>query len=374
MNNRKTLKLAAVIDGPGWNFSSWRHPDTPADAGENIDFFIKQAQLVEQAKFETLFLYDVSHVGPGNIPYYLSMFEGGTLMSALAMKTERIGLSLTASTSYTDPYNLARQVLSLDKISKGRASLNAITSNPGGMVNFSRGHLGKADQYPMHEEFLEILLSLWDTYEDDAFPRDKESGLFLNPRKMHPINYRGKYFSVDGPLNISRSVQGRPVLYMAGSSPTFVDLATSYTDGVFMAGSSFEETLSLANALTAKLVEKGRQPADFVRSVAQNPIVGRTDAEAYAKYQAIRALGPYSHRPVPLFMGSAERIANEIQKWYEAGAIDMLMIQQDHPYGIQDFIELVVPILQERSIFHTEYEAQTLRGNLELPKPAFRTI
>jgi alkanesulfonate monooxygenase SsuD/methylene tetrahydromethanopterin reductase-like flavin-dependent oxidoreductase (luciferase family) len=109
-------------------------------------------------------------------------------------------------------------------------------------------------------------------------------------------------------------------------------------------------------------------------SVSQNPIVGRTDAEAYAKYQAIRALGPYSHRPVPLFMGSAERIANEIQKWYEAGAIDMLMVQQDHPYGIQDFIELVVPILQERGLFHTEYEAQTLRGNLELPKPAFRTI
>ncbi|UOQ69092.1 LLM class flavin-dependent oxidoreductase [Hymenobacter volaticus] len=187
MNNRKTLKLAAVIDGPGWNFSSWRHPDMPADAGENIDFFIQQAQLAEQAKFETLFLYDVSHVGPGNIPYYLSMFEGVSLMSALAMKTERLGLSLTASTSYTDPYNLARQVLSLDKLSKGRASLNAITSNPGGMVNFSRGHLGKADQYPMHREFLEILLGLWDTYEDDAFPRDKESGVFLNPRKIHPL-------------------------------------------------------------------------------------------------------------------------------------------------------------------------------------------
>ena len=100
MNNRRTLKLAAVVDGPGWNFSSWRHPATPADAGENIDFFIQQAQLVEKAKFETLFLYDVSHVGPGNIPYYLSMFEGGTLMSALAMKTERIGLSLTAGVCF----------------------------------------------------------------------------------------------------------------------------------------------------------------------------------------------------------------------------------------------------------------------------------
>ncbi|UOE34159.1 LLM class flavin-dependent oxidoreductase [Hymenobacter monticola] len=346
----------------------------PADAGENIDFFIQQAQLAEQAKFETLFLYDVSHVGPGNIPYYLSMFEGGALMSALAMKTERIGLSMTASTSYTDPYNLARQVLSLDKLSKGRASLNAITSNPGGMVNFSRGHLGKADQYPMHEEFLEILLGLWDTYEDDAFPRDKASGVFLNPRKMHPVNYRGQYFSVDGPLNLSRSVQGRPVLYMAGSSPTFVDLATSYTDGVFMAGSTFEETVLLANALKTKLLEKGRLPEHFVGAISQNPIVGRTDAEAYQKYREILALGPYSHTPVPLFMGSAERVATEIQRWYEAGAIDMFMVRQDHPHGLRDFIELVVPILQERGLFHTEYEAETLRGNLGLPKPAFRTI
>jgi alkanesulfonate monooxygenase SsuD/methylene tetrahydromethanopterin reductase-like flavin-dependent oxidoreductase (luciferase family) len=179
---------------------------------------------------------------------------------------------------------------------------------------------------------------------------------------------------VDGPLNLSRSVQGRPVLYMAGSSPTFVDLATSYTDGVFMAGSTFEETVLLANALKTKLLEKGRLPEHFVGAISQNPIVGRTDAEAYQKYQEIRALGPYSHTPVPLFMGSAERVATEIQRWYEVGAIDMFMVRQDHPHGLRDFIELVVPILQERGLFHTEYEAETLRGNLGLPKPAFRTI
>jgi FMN-dependent oxidoreductase (nitrilotriacetate monooxygenase family) len=284
MKNRKKLKLAAVIDGVGWNYSSWRHPDMPADAGENIDFYIQQAKLAEDAKFETLFLFDVSHVGPGQIPHQLSMFEGGTVMSAIAMKTERIGLSLTASTSYMDPYNLARQVLSLDKISKGRASLNAITSNPGGMVNFSRGHLGKADQYPMHKEFL---IGLWDTYEDDAFPRDKQSGVFLSRHKMHTLDYRGKYFSVDGPLNLSRSVQGRPVLYMAGSSSTFIAIATSYTDGAFIHGNTLEETLFTAEGLKAKLIEKGRRPEDFVLTTSQNPIVGRTDAEAYEKYKKL---------------------------------------------------------------------------------------
>lgn len=158
MTNRKKLKLAATIDGVGWNYVGWQHPDMPADASENIDFYIQQAKLAESGKFDTFFLIDVSHVGPGNIPHYLSMFEGITIMSAISMVTKNIGLSATVSTSYADPYSVARQILSLDKISKGRASLNAITSNPGGMVNFSRGHLSREDQYPMQKEFMEILL------------------------------------------------------------------------------------------------------------------------------------------------------------------------------------------------------------------------
>src|SRR5690606_2181709 len=187
MSDKRQLKLAATLDGLGWNFVGWQHPDMPVDASENIDYFIKQAKMAEAAKFDSLFLVDVSHVGPGNIPHYLSMFEGTTIMSALSVVTEKIGLSATVSTSYADPYNVARQILSLDKISRGRASINAITSNPGGMVNFSRGHLSKQDQYPMQKEFMEIMLGLWDTYEDDAFVRDKKNGIFLNPYKMHKV-------------------------------------------------------------------------------------------------------------------------------------------------------------------------------------------
>jgi FMN-dependent oxidoreductase (nitrilotriacetate monooxygenase family) len=374
MNNKKQLKLAAVIEGSGWNHSSWRHPAMPANASENIDFYVQQAQLAEEAKFETLFLVDVSHVGPGNFPHYLSMFEGVSLMSALAMKTERLGLSLTVSTSYTDPYNIARQVLSLDKISRGRASLNAITSNPGGMVNFSRGHLDKADQYPMHREFLEILLGLWDTYEDDALPRNKETGVFLDPRKMHRVNYRGQYFSVEGPLNLSRSVQGRPVLYTAGNSADFVEMASSYTDGAFMLGIDLQDSVRTRQALHQKLREKGRRPEDFVCGISQNPLVGRTDDEAVEKYRELAALTPGYRIPPPTFIGSAESVAGQIQQWYEAGAMDMFMVRQDHPYGLRDFIELVVPILQARGVFHTDYAADTLRGNLELPRPAFRKV
>jgi FMN-dependent oxidoreductase (nitrilotriacetate monooxygenase family) len=374
MKNRKKLKLAATIDGPGINYVSWQHPDIPADSSENINFYIQQAELFEAAKFDTLFLADVSHVGPGNIPHYLSMFEGVSVMSAISMVTNKIGLSATVSTSYADPYSVARQILSLDKISKGRASLNAITSNPGGMVNFSRGHLGKSDQHPMQKEFLEILLGLWDTYEDDAFIRDKKSGVYLNPSKMHTVNYRGEYFSVDGPLNISRSVQGRPVLYTAGRSATLFDHATSYTDGVVTHANTLEETVAIANEVRRSLIEKGRRPEDFILSVSQNPIVGRTEQEAQEKYMELLRFTPKNSLPLPLFFGSAEKVADQVQQWYDQGAIDMLMLRQDHPHGLRDFIGLVVPILQERGIFRTEYESETLRGNLELPKPAFRKI
>jgi FMN-dependent oxidoreductase (nitrilotriacetate monooxygenase family) len=374
MSNRKKLKLAANIDGPGWNFTGWQHPDIPADASENIDFYIKQAKLAEAAKFDTLFLVDVSHVGPGNIPHYLSMFEGVSVMSALSMHTKNIGLSATVSTSYADPYNVARQILSLDKISKGRASLNAITSNPGGMVNFSRGHLTKSDQYPMNKEFMEILLGLWDTYEDDAFIRDKERGVYLNPLKMHNINYRGKYFSVEGPLNLSRSVQGRPVLYTAGMSHKFIDHATTYTDGVFTHGNTMDEAVTIADELRRQLVRKGRRPEDFIISISQNPIVGRTEEEARKKFMELSRFIPRNSLPLPLFFGSAEKVTDQVQQWYEHGAMDMLILRQDHPHGLRDFTELVVPILQQRGIFRTDYESDTLRGNLELPKPAFRKI
>lgn len=366
--------MGAVLDGLGWNFMAWQHPEMTPNASENIDFYIEKAQLAEAAKFDTLFLVDVSHVGPGNIPHYLSMFEGVSIMSALAMKTSNIGLSATIASSYGDPYSAARQILSLDKISKGRASLNAITSNPGGMVNFSRGHLGKADQYPMNKEFMEIVIGLWDTYEEDAFVRDKESGIFLDPRKMHNVNYRGDYFSVDGPLNISRSIQGRPVLYTAGVSEKFMEHATSYTDGAFTLGDSMEAMVNISNRIREKLKKKGRRPEDFIITTSQNPIVGKTDQEALEKYRELLQLHPYNSLPRPLFFGSAERVANQIQQWYEAGAMDMLMIRQDHPHGIRDFTELVIPILQERGIFRTEYEADTLRGNLEIPKPPFRKI
>lgn len=366
MTEKKQLKIGAVIDGVGWNYMGWRHPDMPSNASENIDYYVEKAKRAEEGKFDTIFLADVSHIGPGMIPHYLSMFEGVSILSALSMVTKNIGLTATVTTSYADPFTVARQMASLDKISNGRVGWNAITSNPGGLANYSRSHLSKSDLYPMKKEFIEIVEGLWDSYEDDAFIRDKESGLFLNPSKMHPLNYRGEYFSVDGPLNISRSRQGRPVIFQAGTSSEFMNIAAKHAEGALVKGDDFEYAKNFSKELKRRVALEGRSPDDFLIMPTQNPIVGKTEQEAEEKFQELQNLIPRYRIPKPLFFGSAEKVADQVEEWYEAGAMDMLLLTQEHPSGFDSFIDLVVPILQDRGIFRKEYEADTLRGNLGL--------
>jgi FMN-dependent oxidoreductase (nitrilotriacetate monooxygenase family) len=372
MMNKKQLKIGSVTEGIGYNYMGWRHPDMPANASENIDYYVKQAKLAEKGKFDALVLFDVSHVGPGNIPHYLSMFEGVSIMSALSMVTTHIGLSATIATSYADPFTVARQIASLDKISNGRAAWNAITSNPGGLANYSRTHLSKADLYPMQKEFIEIVEGLWDSYEDNAFIRDKARGIFFDPQKMHPLNYRGKYFSVDGPLNISPSIQGRPVIFQAGTSSDLMNIAAKHADGSLTLGDDLESAKIFSKEIKRRVVLEGRLPEDYLIMPMQTPLVGRTEKEAEEKFQELQSLMPLYRIPKPLFFGSAEKVADQIQEWYEAGAMDMLLVRQEYPSGLEDFIDLVVPILQDRGIFRTEYESNTLRGNLELPYPENR--
>ncbi|WP_172196598.1 NtaA/DmoA family FMN-dependent monooxygenase [Saccharibacillus qingshengii] len=372
MEQRK-LKLGGIIDGVGWNHTGWRHPGMPADASENIDYYAEKAIQLEEAKFDLIFLADVSHIGPGMIPHYLSMFEGVSILSALSMVTRSIGLAATIATSYADPFTVARQIASLDKISRGRAGWNAVTSNPGGLVNYSRGHLRKSDLYPMQKEFLDVVEGLWDSYEDDAFIRNKESGVFYDPRKMHALNYRGNYFSVDGPLNVSRSRQGRPVVFQAGTSPTFMDIAARHAEVIMAPGDDFAYLTGYAAELRSKAAAQGRSPRDLLLMPSQNPIVGETEQEALDKIREIESWMPRGYRmPKPTFMGSAEQVADRIERWHLAGLMDILLIRQDHPEGFADFIRLVVPILRDRGLFRTEYEHDTLRGLLELPYPEHR--
>ncbi|MEH7419028.1 NtaA/DmoA family FMN-dependent monooxygenase [Neobacillus drentensis] len=369
MIDRK-LRLGGIIDGVGWSYFGWRHPDIPANASENIDFYVEKAMQLENAKFDTIFLADVSHIGPGMIPHYLSMFEGISILSALSMVTQSIGLTATIATSYADPFTVARQIASLDKISNGRAGWNAITSNPGGLANYSRTHLRKSDLYPLKEEFLEIVEGLWDSYEDDAFIRDKKSGVFYDPSKMHSLNYTGNYFSVDGPLNISRSRQGRPVVFQAGTSSAFMDIAAKHAEVIMAPGDNFDYLKGYTAELKRRVKNQGRSPNNLLIMPSHSPIVGKTETEALEKLREIESLMPIGHRlPRPQLMGSAENVAEKIEHWYREGVMDILLIRQDYPAGFEDFIKLVVPILQEKGIFKKEYEANTLRGNLELPYP-----
>lgn len=262
---------------------------------------------------------------------------------------------------------------SLDKISNGRAGWNAVTSNPDDLANYSRTHLSKSDLYPMKKEFLEIVKGLWDSYEDDAFIRDKESGVFYDPAKMHTLNYRGKYFSVDGPLNISRSKQGRPVVFEAGTSPEFMEIAAVHADGVFIGQDNLADAKLFSDELRRRVALAGRNPDDLLITPSHNPIVGRTDAEAEEKFQELQALMPQYRIPKPTLFGSAEKVADEIEQWYKAGAMDLLLVRQEHPSGHDDFIDLVVPILQDKGIFRTEYETDTLRGNLGLSYPEHKS-
>jgi alkanesulfonate monooxygenase SsuD/methylene tetrahydromethanopterin reductase-like flavin-dependent oxidoreductase (luciferase family) len=225
----------------------------------------------------------------------------------------------------------------------------------------------------MNEEFLEIVEGLWDSYEDDAFIRDKESGIFLDTRKMHPLNYRGKFFSVDGPLNISRSIQGRPVIFQAGTSSEYMNIASKHADGSLVLGDDFEYARRFSKELKRRVALEGRSPNDFLIMPSHNPIVGRTEKEAEDKFNELQSLAPnWYGMPKPSLFGSAEQVADIIQKEYEAGAMDLLLVRQDHPSGIDDFIDLVIPILQDKGIFRKEYEANTFRGNLGLPYPENR--
>lgn len=433
MTQRK-LKLGAIIHGVGGNISAWRHPDAIVDASVNFEFYKEQAQTAEVGKFDLVFIADGLYITEKSIPHFLNRFEPITILSALAAVTKRIGLVGTLSTSYSEPFTVARQFSSIDTISNGRAGWNVVTSPlEGSAKNFSKTeHPSHPERYRIAEEYLQVARGLWDSWEDDAFIRDKESGVFFDPSKMHRLDHKGEFFSVQGPLNIARSKQGQPVIFQAGSSETGKDLAAKEADAVFTGHETIEEAKLFYQDVKARTVANGRSADDIVILPGIAPIVGRTEEEAERKYQEIANLVSidkaldylgrffehldFSQFPLdepfpdlgdlgsnsfrsgtdkikrvakeknltlrqvalasatsrPAFIGTPERVADLIQQWFEEGATDGFIIATSVPRGLNDFVELVVPILQERGLYRTEYEHDTLRGNLGIPVPENR--
>ena len=438
------MVLAANANAQGSHVGEWRHPDAWGRPAANIENARRLAQIAEAGKFDLLFLADGNGVRQMDKPDLFAatspsdrpgVFEPVTLLSALAMATSHIGLVATTTTTYDEPFHVARRFASLDHLSGGRAGWNLVTtSNPEDALNFSHTeHVARDRRYERAFEFAEVVKGLWDSWADDAFPQDKASGQFLIPSKVHVLNHQGKHFQVRGPLNAPRPPQGHPVVFSAGQSETGKDLSAAHADCVF----AIEGSLGAAQRLYADI--KGRLPkfgrsADDMRILAGVTIfVGETEAEAEALFQELeelvspavgidylsKMLGRKMHaypldEPMPvfeeehvghtgigrailnmareegltvrqtyrrilpqmggnMFKGSAVQVADIMEEWYAGKACDGFMIAAPVvPTGLERFVRLVVPELQRRGLFRREYEGTTLRENLGLARPANR--
>jgi len=442
-SKQRQLHLGAFIMATGHHIAAWRHPDSDADAGHNIDHYRGLAQTAERGLFDLVFVADSPGGWDGERDVetrsrvsHAAHFEPVTLWSALSQVTQNIGFVATASTTYEDPYLLARKFLSLDHISKGRAAWNVVTTGADVSKNFSiPGHPAHADRYVRAEEVVDLVLDLWDSYEDDALIRDKASGIFLDPEKVHRINHQGKIFTVAGPLNVARSPQGRPVVVQAGASEPGRDLAARTAEAIFTANQTLADAQSFYGDLKGRLGKFGRRPEELVIMPGIFPILGGTEAEAQENYEFIQSLihptvawsilkqyyvgvdlSGYSlddiapplptstelnksrlklvsdlaargltlrqlylslatargHRTV---VGTPEQVADAIEDWFSNGAADGFNIMPPIlPTGLTDFVDQVVPILQRRGLFRTAYEGPTLRENLGLARPVNRFV
>jgi FMN-dependent oxidoreductase (nitrilotriacetate monooxygenase family) len=261
---RGQLRLGAFFNPTGHHVASWRHPGAQADAGVNFKHYVEIAQTAERGKFDMIFLADNVAVRAAKMDaisrsaQYIANFEPITLISGLAAVTERIGLTCTASTSYNEPFHIARKFASLDHMTGGRAGWNLVTSGmENEAYNFNRdAHYGHAERYERANEFAEVVTALWDSWDDDAFPRDKESGQFFVPEKMHFLNHKGKHFQVKGPLNIPRPPQGQPVIVQAGTSDDGMDVAARFAEVIFSANLTMESCQGYWKEIKARAQDK----------------------------------------------------------------------------------------------------------------------
>lgn len=434
MTAKRQIHLGLFLQGAGHHVSGWRHPKAEAGS-ENFDLLRRVTQAAEQAKFDMVFLADGLTSGVDAHPSTIARFEPLTLLAALALVTDKIGLAATSSTTYGEPYHTARAFSSIDHLSQGRAAWNIVTTSYARTANnFSKSHPEHDERYAVAEEFVDVVRGLWDSWDDDAFIKDKQSGIYADPNKVHMLDHQGQYYSVKGPLNIPRSPQGHPVLIQAGSSGPGQDLAARTADVVFTAQQSLAEAQGFYKSLKSR-VEKFGRPADAVAVMPGFlPVIGRTSKEAAEKLaeldqwtelkSAMPLLeerighslaeydpdGPLPDLPISdqlrsraelltalarrenltirqlalrvaagrghhIVLGTPVDVADRMQEWFETRAADGFNVMPPFfPEGLEDFTQLVVPILQERGLFRTDYKGSTLRDHLGLARPALTSV
>lgn len=439
--DKRRMLLGAFLYPAGHHVAAWRMPGVPADASTNLRHLISFARAAERARFDLLFVADGVAAQTANLDAlkrtdeWAVGFEPLTLLSALAVATRRIGLVATVSTTFNEPFNLARRFASLDLLSGGRAGWNLVTST--GQLeadNFGSGAgFAHLDRYARAEEFVDVVLGLWSSWDDDAFRRDKETGVYFDPAKMRALHHRGRHFSVRGPLNVPRSPQGHPVLVQAGSSEAGKELAARTAEIVFTAQQTLAEAQTFYADLKRRLAKYGRQPDDLKVMPGVFPVVGRTLGEAQDKFGQLQSLlhpqvglellanyaggadlsgypldGPFPDLPETegsksrqqlltdlarrgnltirqlyeaiagarghwQLVGTAEQIADALEERFVSGGADGFNIMPPtNPGGLKDFVDLVLPELCRRGLFRAEYRGRTLRQNLGLPHPVPR--
>lgn len=436
MSRQVHLALSVYgVGGPGQH-GLWKDPRVPKNASIDIDYYIQLAQAAERALFDALFIVDSQFINASYPAHYLNRLEPLTLLSAVATHTTRIGLVGTASSTYNSPFNLARRFASLDHISHGRAGWNVVTSfDTGTSKNYGLAeHLDYTTRYGRALEAVQVIQGLWDSYEDDAFPADVERNVFLDPVKLHALNHVGEHFTVAGPLNLSRSPQGQPVIFQAGVSEEGRNLAAHVAEGIYAPDGTLEQCQAYLADIKQRAAALGRNPDHVVIFIGAAPVVGATDAEAHALSREIyeadndfdrklgflgRAFGAYDfsrhdldapfpdvshlaekggrthgaeivaraqeqnltlrqvveqvseYKPSP-FVGAPETVADAIAHWVDVRATDGLNLRFRTADDLDRFAGDVVPLLQKRGVFRTEYESDTLRGHLGLPIPVNR--
>lgn len=436
MSQPRQLSLGAFLMATGHHLAAWRHPRVNPDP---LDFapYKRAAQIAEAARFDALFVADSVAAPTDAIASHTARsvyFEPLTLLSALSAVTERIGLVGTVTTSYNEPYHVARKFASLDHLSGGRAGWNLVTSDAAAeALNFGRDeHIPHAERYARAGEFQRVVQGLWDSWADDAFLRDQASGRFYDPDKLRVLDHRGEHFRVRGPLNVARSPQGRPVLVQAGSSETGRELAAQTAEVVFTAQTSLASAQAFYADLKGRLGKYGRGEDELRIMPGVFVVVGASEAEAREKFEQFqelvepevgvallgRMLGNFDLSGYPLdgplpelpltdsgqrsrqrlltelagdeklslaqlgrriaggrghhsLIGTPTRIADELQAWFEGRGADGFNVLVPHlPAGLEDFATQVVPELQRRGLFRREYSGSTLREHLGLKRPA----
>jgi N-acetyl-S-(2-succino)cysteine monooxygenase len=442
---RRQLKLGGFFSTPGNHLAGWRHPDAVPTVDMDFREYVKLTQTAERACFDMIFFQDTVAVSGSRAMARgrrdlarlnrIVKLEPTALITALSTVTTHIGLVATATATFNEPYNIARRFLTMDHISNGRIGWNLVTSqieDEGGNFGFD-DHVDHALRYERAVEFYDVVAGLWDSWEEDAFLHDKERGIYYDTDKLHFLHHKGKFFDVRGPLNVSRSPQGRPVVAQAGSSETGRELAAKTADVVFTAQTELADARDFYADVKARTARHGRTPDDIKIIPGITPVIGKTQAEAQEKYDFLQSMLPddlaleslarlsggldLRHYPLdgPLpdlpptnsakarqklivdkarrenltlrqiarhassanghrvLVGTPEYIADELEEWLFKDAADGFnVICNYYPGPFNDFCDLVVPELQRRGSFRTQYEGTTLRDSLGLKVPRNR--